>query len=187
MERPSFLGHLDPQTAIEQVQASAVVVLPAFVDEGIILTSELEFGYEDLPLACDVAAELRGAFRSWHRARSAKTDFRTAARAFAHAFHAGVGIARQIREQDGDGVHLDLADIVDLDGDGMVAVPESLSGWIQGLRQPLAGAFVSVQDKQLVAVASTKNDELLDDFFACACLWSCLAGVEAGLEKLDAT
>ena len=187
MERPPFLAHLEGDVAIEQVKASAVVVLPALVDEGILLLGELEYGYEDLPLASDVASALRHAFRSWHRVRGVKTDFRAAARAFAHGFNAGVGMASQIRERDGEGIRLDLADLASLDGEGMAAVPATLQGWVASLQEPLAAAFVSVQDKQLAIVAGAGKEDMLDDFLACACLWSCLAGVEAGLERMEAS
>jgi len=45
---------------------------------------------------------------------------------------------------------------------------------------------VVFQNQTLAIAASAKNPVLLDDFFACGCLWAGLAGVEAGLTRLDA-
>ena len=185
MERPSFLAHLSEERAVDLLQATAVVVLPACVDEGLILTSELEYGYEDLPIVSDLAAQLRAAFRAWHIARGTKPDFRIAQKAFTNAFVAGLQLAAQIHDPVGEGMRLDLETLLNLGGTRVPVPPSALAAWAVGKSDSVAAAFVTVQDKQLAIAASTKSDELLDDFVACACLWASLAGVEAGLERLQ--
>jgi len=186
MERPSFLAHLSEERAVDLLQATAVVVLPACVDEGLILTSELEYGYEDLPIVSDLAEQFRTAFRGWHLTRGDKPDFRVAQRAFSNAFVAGLQIASQIHEPEGDGLHLDLGVLLKVGSTRLAEPPPALAQWAASRIDSVAAAFVTVQDKQLAIAASTKNDDLLDDFLACACLWASLAGVEAGLEHLQA-
>jgi hypothetical protein len=185
MERPPFLAHLSEENAVEILKATAIVVLPACVDEGLILASELEYGYEDLPIVSELAAQLRIAFRGWHIAGGGKTDFRVAQKAFSNAFVAGLQVASQIHVPDGDGLRLDLGALMNLGGSRLPEAPSDLSDWAKSKAESLAAAFVTVQDKQLAIAASTKSEELLDDFLACACLWASLAGVEAGLERLQ--
>ena len=185
MERPTFLEHLAEESAVELLQATAVVVLPACVDEGLILTSELEYGYEDLPIVSDLATQLRAAFRGWHMARGTKTDFRIAQKAFANAFVAGLQIAAQINAPEGDGLRLDLETLLNVGGSKVPVPPTALAQWAVSRSDSVAAAFVTIQDKQLAIAASTKSEELLDDFLACACMWASLAGVEAGLERLQ--
>jgi hypothetical protein len=185
MERPPFLAHLPEENAVELLKASAVVVLPACVDEGLILTSELEYGYEDLPIVSDLSAQLRAAFRAWHLTRGDKPDFRIAQKAFTNAFVAGLQIAAQIHEPEGEGLRLDLGTLLKVGSNRLPTPPSTLAEWAAGRMDSVAAAFVTVQDKQLAIAASTKSEELLDDFVACACLWASLAGVEAGLERLQ--
>jgi len=186
MERPPFLAHLAEENAIELLQATAVVVLPACVDEGLILTSELEYGYEDLPIVSDLASQLRAAFRGWHLTQGDKPDFRVAQRAFTNAFVAGLRIASQIHEPEGEGLRLDMGALLNVGSARPPEPPASLAEWAGGRIDSVAAAFVTVQDKQLAIAASTRSQELLDDFLACACLWASLAGGEAGLERLQA-
>jgi hypothetical protein len=185
MERPAFLSHLPEETALEVLRATVVATLPSLVDENVVLTSELDYGYEDLPIAGDVAAHLRAAVAAWHRKRGAKTDFRVLRRAFESAFSAGLSIGHQIHAQDGDGLRLDLAALTDLESEAPFPVPESLAELRESSREAVRSAFTSIQDKQLLTAASTGNPDLLGDFLAATCLWACLAGVEAGLARLE--
>jgi len=187
MERPAFLAHLAEENAIELLQATAVVVLPACVEEGLILVSELEYGYEDLPIVSDLAAQLRAAFRGWHLIRGDKTDFRVAQKVFTNAFVAGLQIASQIHGPEGDGLRLDMGTLLDVGSSRTAQPPADLVQWAASRIDSVAAAFVTVQDKQLAIAASTRSEDLLDDFLACACLWASLAGVEAGLEQLQGT
>jgi len=185
MERPNFLAHLPEENAVELLRASAVVVLPACVDEGLILDSELEYGYEDLPIVSDLASQLRAAFRGWHLTSGGKPDFRVAQRAFSNAFVAGLQISVQLHEPDGDGLRLDLEPLLKVGSTRLPEPPADLAPWAASKLESVAAAFVTVQDKQLAIAASTKSEELLDDFLGCACMWASLAGVEAGLERLQ--
>lgn len=185
MERPAFLSHLPEENALEVLRATVVVTLPALVDESVVLTSELDYGYEDLPIAGDLAGHLRTATRAWHKKRGSKTDFRILQRAFENAFAAGLVLADQIHTQDGDGLHLDLAGLTDMESDAPFPAPGFLEDFLESRREGVHSAFTAIQDSQLVAAASTGSEDLLGDFLAATCLWACLAGVEAGLARLE--
>jgi hypothetical protein len=185
MERPAFLSHLPEETALDVLRATVVATLPALVDENVVLTSELDYGYEDLPIAGELAGHLRAATAAWHTKRGAKTDFRALRRAFENAFSAGLAIGHQIHAQDGDGLRLDLSALTDLESEAPFPVPESLKEFMESRREAVRSAFAAVQDKQLLAAASTGNQDLLGDFLAATCLWAFLAGVEAGLAQLE--
>lgn len=186
MNLPDFLVDRPPVEAQNLVEATAITVLTAFVQEELLQSTELEYGYEDLPVLTSLARVLREEARAWHVRRGSATDFRVLQRGFVHAFRSGLDLAAQLHLREGEGLVLpaSLEGILDGAKQAPVRVP------LQELAEPMSllatDIFVVFQNQTLAIAASAKNELLLDDFFACGCLWAGLAGVEAGLTRLDA-
>lgn len=186
MNLPPFLVDRPSLEAQNLVEATAISVLTAFVQGGLLQTTELEYGFEDLPMVSSLAGLLRDEARGWHARRGVATDFRALQRGFVHAFRAGLDLAAQLHLREGEGLVLsaDLTGV--LDGDRQSAVRSPLQEVAESLAIRAQDVFVEFQNQTLAVAASAKNTLLLDDFYACGCLWSSLAGVEAGLALLDA-
>lgn len=186
MNLPDFLVDRPPVEAQNLVEATAITVLTAFVQEELLQTTELEYGYEDLPMVTSLAGVLREEARSWHSRRGVATDFRILQRGFVHAFRVGLDLAAQLHLREGEGLKLSVDLDGVLDGSRQASVRAPLQEVAETLAVQAAEIFVVFQNQTLAIAASAKNPVLLDDFFACGCLWSGLAGVEAGLTRLDA-
>lgn len=186
MNLPVFLADRPPVEAQNMVEATAITVLTAFVQEELLQSTELEYGYEDLPLLTSLATLLREEARAWHLRRGTATDFRVLQRGFVHAFRAGLDLAAQLHLREGEGLVLAAGLEGVLDGTRQAPVREPLQEIAEHLSLLAMDIFVVFQNQTLAIAASAKNELLLDDFFACGCLWAGLAGVEAGLTRLDA-
>lgn len=184
MERKALLSHRSEIQAKDILDASRIVVLSAFVEEGTLLSDELGYGHDDIPLCEDLAAHLRETAMQ-HVWAGTSADFRVFQRAFVASFAAGLDLASQIHLEEGDGLSLDLDSFRLVESSSPFLVESPLAGLFSQQLQPVENAFTSVQNKQLAVVASTKDHALLGDFVACACLWSTLAGIEAGLCHLE--
>jgi hypothetical protein len=186
MNLPDFLVDRPPLEAQNLVEATAITVLNAFVQEELFPSTELEYGYEDLPLLTSLATLLRDEARAWHQRRGSATDFRVLQRGFVHAFRAGLDLAAQLHLREGDGLVLPAGLDGVLDGTKRSPVRPPLQEIAEPMSLLATDIFVVFQNQTLAIAASAKNELLLDDFFACGCLWAGLAGVEAGLTRLDA-
>lgn len=185
MERPSFLDHRPPQSAEDILSATGISVLSAFVEEGVLLTSELGYGFEDIPMVADLVGHLRDAVIETHPPAPAPWDFRLLQTAFVQAFALGLDLASQMRDEGDDTLRLDLDAIRLVDSDAPFLVESPLADAFARWHPALENIFVSVQNRTLAAPASTQDRALLLDFHASACLWSCLSGIEAGLCQLE--
>ncbi|MEN9306860.1 MAG: hypothetical protein RL173_792 [Fibrobacterota bacterium] len=185
MNLPSFLQNRPAQEAENAIGSTSVIVLSAFEEAGAILSTELEYGFEDLPLLATLAGLIRDEAHAWHVRRDSKTDFRVLQRGFVQAFLAGLDVAVQLHNKLGEGIKLDSDLSGILDGARTISVQEPMTESVSEFTTMAEGAFVDFQNKLLAVAASTKNDLLLGDIYACGCLWSALAGVEAGLTELD--
>jgi len=186
MSLPSFLADRPALEAANVLESVCVTVLPAFADEGLILSTELEYGWEDLPLVVDLSTLLAQEVLAWHERRKLSTDFRVVQRGFVHAFLCGLDLASQLHRHDGVGLTLDGSLVGILDGQRTHALEGPLQTAAEGLSTQVADVFVVFQDRCLATAASVRNPILLHDFLACGCLWAALAGVEAGLVALEA-
>lgn len=185
MNLPAFLQNRPLQEAENAIGSTSVVVLGAYEEAGAILSTELEYGFEDLPLLATLSGLLRDEMQSWHVRRGTQTDFRILQRGFVQAFMAGLDVSIQLHRQLGEGVKLDSDLSGILDGARTIPVREPLTEAVEEFTAMAEAAFVDFQNKLLAVAASTKNELLLGDLYACGCLWSALAGVEAGLTELD--
>ena len=185
MNLPAFLSNRPSVEAENAVGSTSVIVLGAFEEAGVILSTELEYGFEDLPLLATLAGLLRDEVLAWHRRRSIPTDFRVLQRGFVQAFLAGLDVSAQLHRQLGEGIKLDADLSGVLDGTRSISVREPLTESVDEFSALAETAFVDFQNKILAVAASTKNELLLGDLYACGCLWAALAGVEAGLTEFD--
>lgn len=186
MELPVFLVGRPVLEAENMLHATSLSVLVPFYESGLITATELEFGFEDLPLLADAAGLVRDAARRWHVRAGVATDFRVLQRGFVHAFRAGLDVAAQIHRHDGEGLAVNGSLDGIFEGKARLGVGVPLTEWAEAATTTAEDVFVTFQNQSLAIAASSKNQELLDDFYACGCLWSALAGVEAGLTRLDA-
>jgi hypothetical protein len=173
-----------PAAALDLLQSAALCVLGAMKGEALIESTELAYGFEDLPLLDELADLLRGAVRFWHEELGIATDFAVLQRGFLHAFRMGLETAGQIRRQDGDGLRIgtDLKGI--LDGRRVAEVSEPLDRVAQESAAKVENAFVIFQDQLLVPIASGRSLDMLYDAYACGCLWAALAGCDRGLSEV---
>jgi hypothetical protein len=146
---------------------------------------ELQYGYEDLPLMDDLAALLAGAARFWHQELKIGIDIAVLKRGFVHAFLMGLETASQIHRADGPGIQLDTSLVGIFDGKRLATVSAPLTEYAQEVVPRLENIFAIFQEQVLAAAASTRDQDLFYDFYACACLWTALAGVDSGLTKLE--
>lgn len=186
MPLPAFLTDRPALEAANVLESVCVTVLTAFADEGVIFSTELEYGWEDLSVVSDYSTLLAQETLAWHRSRSLSTDFRVVQRAFVHAFLVGLDLAAQLHRRDGEGLSLETSFAGILDGSRLHLPDASLQPVADGLRSKAEDVFVVFQDRSLATAASVRNEVLLHDFLACGYLWACLAGVEAGLVALEA-
>ncbi len=186
MPLPSFLSDRPALEAANALESICVTVLSAFADEGVILSTELEYGWEDLSVVADFSALLAQETLAWHRTRGLPTDFRVVQRAFVHAFLCGLDLAVQLHRRDGEGLILEASFAGILDGNHLHRPDISLQPVADELRSKAEDVFVVFQDRALATAASVRNEILLHDFLACGYLWAGLAGVEAGLVALEA-
>ena len=184
MNLPGFLIERPDTESHNVLHATSMTVLGAFADQGLIQSTELEYGFEDLPLLASLSGILRDAARNWHQRSGTATDFRVLQRGFVHAYLAGLGVAIQLTGESGKEITTDSDLRGILDGGRVLAVGSPLSEWALESTPEVQNVFVSFQDQSLAIAASTKNQTLLGDFFACGCLWASLAGVETGLTRL---
>jgi hypothetical protein len=184
---PGFLLDRPPVEAENALETTAITVLGAFEESGLIPTSELEYGFEDLPLLATLAGMLRDQSALWHAAKGVATDFRTLQKGFVHAFRSGIEVAIQLRRREGDGLRLEGNVAGVFDGSNRTKVGIPLTEFAIRAGKTAEDVFVTFQNQSLAIAASTKNEALLGDFYACGCLWAALAGVEAGLTELEPT
>lgn len=187
MKLPGFLLDRPPLEAENTLETTAITVLSAFEEAGLILTSELEYGFEDLPMLATLAGLLRDQSALWHAAKGVATDFRALQKGFVHAFRSGIDVATQLHRRDGEGLRLAAVATGVFDGTTRTKVGVPLSEFAISAGRMAEDVFVTFQNQSLAIAASTKNDVLLGDFYACGCLWAALAGVEAGLTELEPT
>ncbi|MBK8802525.1 MAG: hypothetical protein IPN71_10830 [Fibrobacteres bacterium] len=185
MERPSCLDHRDPKTAEDIVSATAVTILPAFVEEGILLTSELGYGFEDIPLTSEISMHLMEAVIHQHPPAPAPWNFTTLQKAFVVAFALGLDLASQMHADDEDGLRVDLDAVRLMDPDAPFLVESPLAEQFATWHVQVENAFVQFQNRCLATAASTGDRAMALDFLAAGCMWSCLAGIEAGLCHLE--
>ncbi|MCB9497149.1 MAG: hypothetical protein H6686_09740 [Fibrobacteria bacterium] len=184
MALPSFLEGNDLPEARNALDATAVNVLHALAESGILPGSELEYGYEDLPVVSDAALFLSEFALSWNREAGKPVDFRILQNVFLHAFRLGLDLSIQLDRRPGTGLRLSLDVEGVAEGSARFQVRDPLTEFAGTLDQGLADAFVSVKNRGLAVVASMKNEDFLHDYLACGYLWTILAGVEAGLTAL---
>lgn len=187
MKLPGFLHDRPRREAENTLETTAVAVLGAFEEAGLILTSELEYGFEDLPMLATLAGLLRDQSALWHTSRGVATDFRALQKGFVHAFRCGIDLATQLHRRDGDGLRLEGIATDVFDGARRTKVGAPLTEFAVSAGKTAEDVFVSFQNRSLAIAASTRNEVLLGDFYACGCLWAALAGVEAGLTELEPT
>lgn len=185
MQIPSFLANRPHDEAENAVGSTCLVVLGAFLESGAITTSELEYGYEDLPLLATLAGLMRDEVAAWHRTRQTGTDFRILQTGFAQCVRIGLDVAVQIDQHLGEAIRVDPDLSGLLDGKRTIAVRAPLDAHAEGISAKARDVFVDFQNKQLAIAAGTGNPLLANDIFACGCMWAALAGVEAGLTLLD--
>lgn len=185
MPIPSFLANRPLEEAENAVNSTCVIVLGAFLESGAITTTELEYGFEDLPMLATVAGLMRDEVAAWHRTRGTGMDFRILQKGFVECVRIGLDVAAQIEQRIGEALRVD-ADLSGLLEDSRtVSVRPPLDTVVQGISAKARDVFVDFQNKQLAIAAGTKNELLANDIFACGCMWAALAGVEAGLTLLD--
>ena len=187
MNLPKILVGRPEDVANDVLASSSFAVLTGFVAEGLIVETELTYGYEDLPNFDDFAGLLSEAAQFWHQEFKLATDFAVLQRGFVHAYLMGLDGAVQIHKEEGEGLRIptSLAGILDGKRRGEVAAP--LDTLATESVAKIENAFVVFQDQILAPVASTRNVAMLYDFYACGCLWAGLPGVDAGLAVLEPT
>jgi len=174
-----------PAVAVDILHSTSLTVLGALQGEGLVAGTELAYGYEDLPHLDELAGLLRDAARFWHGELKIATDFAVLSRGFVHAFLCGLETAGQIHRQDGDGLRLPVSLAGIFDGKRRLEVSAPLAQAAVEAVAKLENAFVSVQNQLLVPIASSRNQEMLYDTFACTCLWAALAGTDSGADRLE--
>jgi len=182
MRLPAILEEFSPEKGEDLLHSVSLAVLGAFQQEHLIEQMELEYGYEDLPLLDELAGTIRRAMTT--RIAAKGVDAASLQRGFVHAFLAGMDIAAQLHRREGDGLHLDASLEGVFDGRRLCEVGKPLGPSALESVPAVEDAFVTFQDQVLKAVASTRNDRMLIDFWATGCLWAALAGVEAGLLRV---
>lgn len=182
MRLPAILEDFSPDKGEDLLHSVSLAVLGAFQHEHLIGDLELEYGFEDLPLLDDLAGVLREGMIAWVAAKG--VDAAALLRGFVHAFLAGMDVAAQLHRRDGDGLHLDGSLEGIFDGRVLRKVGKPLDAAAPELMLAVEDAFVTFQDQILKAIASTRNDRMLLDFWAIGCLWAALAGVEVGLRRV---
>ncbi|MEN9352830.1 MAG: hypothetical protein RL318_155 [Fibrobacterota bacterium] len=185
MNLPKILTGRPTEPALDILQATSINILGTLQGEGLISETQLGYGYEDLPLMDELAGLIAGAARFWHGEFQIATDFAVLSRGFVHAFLMGLETASQIHRADADGIHLETSLAGIFDGKRRATVSEPLSQAGVDVVAGLENTFVTFQDQILVPTASTHNQDLFYDFYACGCLWAALAGVDAGLARLE--
>ena len=185
MNLPFFLETRDPLQAKDVLHATSMAVLGNFLAEGLLLATELEHGYEDLPHLQELAWNTRQAVLAWHVENQKLPDFEVLSRGFVHAVKLGLDTAVQIVAAEGEELRLDgsLEGVLEGHKTGLVGPP--LDSWSGQLHDTFRNIFTGFQDQCLVAATMTRDPEVWGDFYACGCLWGALAGVEIGLLKLD--
>ncbi|HNY32059.1 MAG TPA: hypothetical protein PKO15_14335 [Fibrobacteria bacterium] len=186
MERPSCLDHRDPKTANDIVSATAAAILPAFVEEGILLTSELGYGYEDIPLTSELAMHLVETVILQHPPAPAPLDVAVLRKAFMVAFALGLDLASQMHDDD-EGLRLDLEAVRLIDPDAPFLVESPLADQFASWQMQVGNVFARLKDRSLAPAESTGDRSMALDHLAAGCMWSCLAGIEAGLCHLEGT
>lgn len=185
MERPSYLMHRDPHIAEDIVGATAMAILPAFVEEGILLTSELGYGFEDIPLTSELASHLVDSVREQLPPPPSPVDFTLFQKAFVVAFALGLDLASQMHAEDDEGLRVDLDAVRLIDSDAPFLVESPLADEFAHWREQVKNVFVQFQNKSLAPATSTGDRSMSLDFLAAGCMWSCLCGIEAGLCHLE--
>lgn len=174
-----------PAVAVDILHSTSLTVLGALQGEGLVDGTELTYGYEDLPHLDELAGLLRDTARFWHGEHKIATDFAVLQRGFVHAFLCGLETACQIHRQDGDGLRLPTSLAGIFDGKRRFEVAAPLSQAAVEAFAKLENAFVGVQNQLLVPIASSRNQEMLYDAYACTCLWAALAGADSGSARLE--
>jgi hypothetical protein len=185
MNLPKILTGRPAEPALDILQSTSFTILGTLKAEGLILETELGYGYEDLPLMDELAGLIAGAARFWHGELKIATDIQVLSRGFVHAFLMGLETAAQIHRADADGIHLETSLAGIFDGKRRANVSEPLTALALEVVPRLENSFAIFQDQILAAAASTHNPDMLYDFYACGCLWGALAGVDAGLAHLE--
>lgn len=162
-------------------------MLGGFLQEGAIEGMELSYGFDDLPLLDELAPLLRGGAQAWKDAKGIDATVLQLQRDFVHAFLSGLDVAAQLHLCDGDGLRLEASLVGVFDGRVRRAVREPLDTLAREFAPAAENAFVTFQDQILKAVASTRDEAMLLDFWASGYLWASLAGVEAGLVRSPQT
>lgn len=167
------------------LETTCLTVLTAFEQAGLIQTTELEYGFEDLPMFATLSGLLRDESALWHGSRGSATDFRALQKGFVHAFRSGIDVSTQLFRRDGNGLRIDgnLSGV--FDGNHKTRVGAPLTEFAISSGKIAEDVFVTFQDQSLATAARTQNQLLLGDFYACGCMWAALAGVEAGLTVLE--
>lgn len=175
-----------PATAVDILHSTSLTVLGSLIGEGLIASTELTYGYEDVPLLDEMACLLRDAARFWHGEMKIATDFAVLQRGYVHAFLMGMECASQIHRADGDGLRIptSLAGVFNGKVRGEVSAPLTQASLTVPAK--VENAFVAVQNQFLVPIASARNTDMLYDAYGCACLWAALAGCEHGSALLEA-
>lgn len=182
MNLPTLLDGFATAAGEDLLHSTSLAVLGAFVQETVLETMELEYGYEDLALLDELAVVLRGGIRAWKEERT--MDATVMQRGFVHAFLAGMDVAAQLHLREGEGLQLDSSLVGIFDGRTRKRVRVPLQGAAQELLPHVENAFVVFQDQVLKPVSSTRDEAMLLDFWAVGCLWASLGGVEAGLARV---
>ena len=185
MKLPGFLLDRPLLEAENTLESTAITVLGAFEESGLIQTSELEYGFEDMPMLATLAGLLRDQSSLWHAAKGVATDFRALQKGFVHAFRCGIDVATQLHRRESDGLRLEGNVSLVFDGANRTKVGAPLTEFAISAGKIAEDVFVTFQNRSLAIAASTKNETLLGDFYACGCLWAALAGVESGLTELE--
>lgn len=181
---PTLLDGFAPAQGEDLLHSTSLAVLGAFVQEGILEDCDLEYGFDDLPVLDELAVSLRGGAAAWKEAKG--IDAAALQRGFVHACLCGMDLAAQLLLREGDGLRLDASLAGVFDGRTRRSVRAPLREVATETVKKAEDAFVVFQDQILKAVASTRDEAMLLDFWAAGCLWAALAGVEAGLVRASA-
>lgn len=184
MNLPSFLLDRPSLEAENMLNATFLTVVVPFHEAGLIPDTELQYGFEDLPILAEVAVLLREGARRWHTVEGKATDFRVLQRGFVQAFRSGLHIAIQLHRREGSRMTASSSLAGLFEGRSEWAVGSPLTDWAKDHASIIEDVFTTFQDQTLAAVGSTRNETLFDDFYACGCLWAALAGGEAGLAQM---
>lgn len=173
-----------PAAAVDLLHSTSLTVLGTLFDKGILPSTELGYGFEDLPLLDELSGLVRDAARFWHMETKIATDFAVLRRGFVHCFLLGLDCAGQIHRADGEGLRLPTSLSGVFDGRTLATVPAPLDALAKEHLAAVEDLFVDVQDKVLGPIVPTRNQDLLYDAYGCCCLWIALAGCDLGLGSL---